>query len=742
MQTAFNAGELSPFLEGRWDLPQRGRGCREMLNWMPMVEGPAMLRPGTEYRGRVRESTDRTWLLRFVRGPRDCYVLEISDFKIRFWRDGLLLAVSGIPIEVLTPWPVADLVSVDGTCALSTAQSGDQVWIVHRSGRYPPYILQRMALATFTLTRFEPTGGPWADENRGPVTLYTSTEAGATMVLTASTGIWTAQHVGMLVRLRSRDGLDRRPWEAVRTYTLNDVRWSDGHAYRAIEIGSESGSVKPIHTRGVQSDKGSANGGAKWEYLHSGYGVVRITSILTATQALAVPVAEYPGATPRVPAEVVGLANATARWQFGAWSEIGGWPTAVAFAFGRLWMARGRRIWSSRTDDFFNWSDLTAGQILADDGLSALLNGDRINETRWLLEHDKGLLVGADGGVFVLGKSNQSQVMGAVTDGTRNIEWRQQTATGSMSLEPERIASKIAMVDANRRSVKMLGYDIQADGMALSDVTVLADHMMRSGVVWTAWQGGIDRTLWVGLGSGDMAALLFVGEQEVAAWSLHRIQAGKVESGTTVPRPDGDGDDLWVIVQRIVGGNIIRSVERLGKRWSFGDDVKYKVFLDSSVSTREAGGLQLAGLDHLEGLTVTVMRDGVEEVEQAVEGGLVSAEHPAAFSIIAGLKYEGRLRPLLPRPPGSSMKPKQRAPRVTVVVQDTHNVLVSVATQPGQASALRSAGLDSLEPLDDGAIEMVIPSEHQRLPDILLTATGPYPANVLAIEPHWEALAA
>jgi hypothetical protein len=443
MQTAFNAGELSPFLEGRHDLPQRGRGCREMLNWLPMVEGPATLRPGTEYRGRVRESTDRTWLLRFVRGPRDAYVLEFSNFKIRFWRDGLLLATSGIPVEVLTPWSAVDLVSVDGTCALSTAQSGDQVWIVHRSGRYPPQILQRTGVATFTLTRFQPVGGPWEDENRTTTTINASSETSPTQGIVASTGLWTTQHVGMLLRLRSRDGLDRRPWEATRTYTVDAVRWSDGHAYRAIEVSGESGAVKPVHTRGVQSDKGSTGGGATWEYLHSGYGVVRITSIQTPTIAIGTPIAEYPGAVPRVPLEVTGLSNATARWQFGAWSDIAGWPTAVAFAFGRLWMARGRRIWSSRTDDFFNWSDLTAGQILADDGLSALLNGDRINETQWLLEHDKGLIVGADGGVFVLGKANGSQVMGAVTDGTRNIEWRQQTATGCMSLEPERIAPRL-----------------------------------------------------------------------------------------------------------------------------------------------------------------------------------------------------------------------------------------------------------------------------------------------------------
>lgn len=734
IQSAFNAGELSPFLEGRLDIPQRARGCRELTNMLPMVEGPAQLRPGTESLGHTFESGSRSWLMRFVRGPRDSYIIEASDFHFRFWRDGSRVVQStGLPVEIETPWSAADLVSEDGTCALATAQAGDQLWIVHRSGRFAPRILQRFGLNSFTLSVFEPEGGPWAEENATTATMSVASATSPTQILAQSTVVLSAAHVGSLIRLFPRDGLDRRPWEANRAYSNGDIRWSDGHAYVASDVSGDSGAVKPVHTRGIQSDKGTDNGGAKWTYLHSGYGIARITSAGPVGAIIRL-LAEYPGGPIRMPEDVV-EANLTPRWQLGAWSDVFGWPTAVAFAFGRLWMARGRRIWSSRTDDFFRWNDRTTGQILADDGLSALLIGDGINITHWMLEHPQGLLVGTDGGVFLLRKSNESQVLGAVTDGTRNIQWTQQPMGGTWALQPERVAGRATMVDASGRAVYLLGYDLQSNGLVAEDLSVLASHMLVPGIAWMAWQGGTDRVLWVGLANGRMAALSLAAEQEVSAWSRHVMAGGTVEAGITVPRTDGDGDDLYVIVRRVTGSTVHRTVERMARRWRKGDELAKGVFLDGAVKTELAGATGVDGLDHIEGATVALMRDGVIEADKVVDGGAVTADRPAATAIVAGLRYEGRLRPILARQGG--LRPKGRAPRASVMVIDTNDLRLGVASQPGQSSELRSAGLDMLQPLLTGVHDMTIPSEHERVPDLLLTATGPYPATVVAIEPHW-----
>ena len=46
---SFNAGELSPLMDGRTDQPQYFSGCKVMQNFIPTVQGPAARRGGTRY---------------------------------------------------------------------------------------------------------------------------------------------------------------------------------------------------------------------------------------------------------------------------------------------------------------------------------------------------------------------------------------------------------------------------------------------------------------------------------------------------------------------------------------------------------------------------------------------------------------------------------------------------------------------------------------------------------------------
>ena len=46
--TSFNAGELSPLLEGRVDLAKYQSGCKVLENFVPTVQGPAIKRSGTK----------------------------------------------------------------------------------------------------------------------------------------------------------------------------------------------------------------------------------------------------------------------------------------------------------------------------------------------------------------------------------------------------------------------------------------------------------------------------------------------------------------------------------------------------------------------------------------------------------------------------------------------------------------------------------------------------------------------
>lgn len=84
---SFNAGELSPAVEGRTDLKQYQQGCYKLENFIPMVQGPIRRRPGTKYLGEVKDSPNRTALMEFVRSTSNAFVLEWGHFYVRFWQN-------------------------------------------------------------------------------------------------------------------------------------------------------------------------------------------------------------------------------------------------------------------------------------------------------------------------------------------------------------------------------------------------------------------------------------------------------------------------------------------------------------------------------------------------------------------------------------------------------------------------------------------------------------------------------
>ena len=54
LQESFSAGELSPRMWLRSDLPGYQEGCREMLNFIAKERGPARSRDGFRYLGSVQ----------------------------------------------------------------------------------------------------------------------------------------------------------------------------------------------------------------------------------------------------------------------------------------------------------------------------------------------------------------------------------------------------------------------------------------------------------------------------------------------------------------------------------------------------------------------------------------------------------------------------------------------------------------------------------------------------------------
>ena len=274
--SSFNAGELSPNVEGRVDITKYGAGAKILENFLPIVQGPAKRRAGTRFVAEVKDSTARTWLVRFEFNTQQGYVLEFGNKYIRFFsQHGQVVSSGTTPYEITSPWTSADLTNSDGTFGLRFTESNDIVYICHQN--YAPRKLARIASNNWTMSVLTPTNGPFKIINTTVTTAYATAQTGAGAGVVASSGIFTSAMVGSLFYLGQKSLLGIPLWEAGKAITVGLRRRSNGINYVALTAATTGGN-KPIHTSGAVLD---GDTGVQWQYEDPGYGYGIITNVPT-----------------------------------------------------------------------------------------------------------------------------------------------------------------------------------------------------------------------------------------------------------------------------------------------------------------------------------------------------------------------------------------------------------------------------------------------------------------------------
>jgi hypothetical protein len=294
----FNAGELSPLIDGRTDQEKYFAGCKRLENFIPSVQGPVVRRGGTRYLGATK-ANGRVWLVPFEFSSIQSYMLEFGDGYIRFWTNRGQLLDSGLPYEIVSPWAASDLTTVEGTFALRTVQSGDVMWICHQNGTVQPYTLARFGATDWQLNKVLFRNGPFQDvDGQNAIVVSISASQGTGLNLWSSADLFRSTDVDTSFYLESQDLLSTPPWKVDTTTSTGTLRRYDGNVYQAVAVGSsgKTGNVPPTHLLGDAID---GEGGVTWRYLHSGYGWVRITAYVSPTQ-VTVDVISY------VPGDIVG----------------------------------------------------------------------------------------------------------------------------------------------------------------------------------------------------------------------------------------------------------------------------------------------------------------------------------------------------------------------------------------------------------------------------------------------------
>ncbi|HEM7801967.1 TPA: hypothetical protein U2L32_002507 [Burkholderia cenocepacia] len=642
-QVSFDAGELSPLLGARVDLAKYPNGCKVMENFIATVQGPAIRRGGKRFVAPIKDSTKQAWLLPFIVSDGIAYMLEFGDHYIRFFVNRGQLVSDGSPVEIATPYSLADLTTEDGTFAIRATQSADTMYLFH--GTYPTQKLLRTTATTFSLQPVTFVGGPFAAVNTNAnIVVQASAETGA-VALTASGGdVFTQADVGQLFYLEQRDNSDVNPWAVHGRVAVGDLRRVGARTYECTLVGTVApqvtGTETPTHTEGSRADgdfidlpdDGAIGSiGAMWAYRHSGYATVRIDSVIDSQHATGVVTTNDPTDVTGIPRQIV--TSGTYKWAHALFNVTDGFPQMGTFWRNRLCLMRDRWLAMSVSADFETFKTKDADEQTDDSAIVQQLNARQLNKLAWMVESDS-LLVGMTGDEWVIGPANASQPVSAT-----NLNAARRTSYGSKRIQPVQVGGTIMFVQKAGRKLRDFKYDFSSDNYVSTDVTKIADHVTRgragtnTGIMSLCFQQEPHSVVWAARADGQLIGCTYdeeAGRSDVYGWHRHPDANGFVECVASMPAPDGSSDDLWVIVRRQINGQTVRYVEYLNPSLQDDDTQSSAFYVDAGITYSGAPTTAVSGLGHLEGQAVAVLTDGAVHPSRTVVGGSVTLEWPAS----------------------------------------------------------------------------------------------------------------
>ncbi len=648
---SFARGAIDPLLHGRVDLERYHTGLAYCENFIPTEHGPAVHRPGTWFVAETRDNgRSRLIPFRFSAAPGQQYMLEFAHHALRIHRlAGTVMGGdqstwapiwdAGGTTWDLTPMPPVELstpYSLDQVEALHYEQSADIMWLVHP--RHPVMLLRRFSDTTWDLVIWWLEDGPYLDENTTDITLQPSGTEG-TVLLTASSPLFQTGHVGALFRLYHHTGaLSYPPWEPRTTYGGGNRVKSAGNAYQAVIPGiADSGASPPIHLEGAVFDSVEGGEGVTWHHLHNGSGTVRITNVNSPTEAVAAVSRRLPGTEP------------TKHWQEGAWSTARGYPSSVAFHQERLWFAatpaQPTTIWGSASANFEDFAPFGDNWAVLDDGaITKTLSDGQVDRILWLASGQR-LHIGTGGAEWTLSAA-EGVVIGP------DAVLRRSTGRGSAPTRPARINNEIAFIQTTGHRLFVTAYEFAADDYVSAELSLWSRHLLLHGLREAAWAQEPWSCLWARDADGVLVGAVYNQEQEVVAWHHHTLGGAgpwpghpRVRSLAVVT--DGTEDRLWLVVERVIGGQTRRFIEVLAHRHTpiNAIDLAPCMHLDAAVTYRGPPALVLTGLDHLNGETVGVVADGVVLPDRKITHGRITIPSPAT-SIHVGYRRGAALSTL------------------------------------------------------------------------------------------------
>lgn len=541
---------------------------------------------------------------------------------------------------------------------LRFAQSADVLTVVHKN--HPPHEFRRLSSTSFTFAPAVYDTGPFQPINIDKSIKVHASAAYGTVTLEATDDVFEDAHIGALMYLEMRDLSKIAPWEAggfvagEAEETLGVKRRSEGKIYRSVtdRTGAanetiRSGGVRPTHESGVQRDGSgktvAANifEGIDWEYVHTSFGVVRITAVASPTSATATVLRRLPDECVGGATEVQGpwtmtgddsdktlTITAATSWnreeyevtldgviQDTALFEVDVDTATLTFFTAP---ALGVEV-SARQLSANNRTDLWAlGAWSEDQGYPSIVTywQDRLvyaasrerPQTVWGSKNgnyiDFGVSVPSvddDAVDFTMNARQINAIVdlipldrlialtsaGAwiVTDGQNQVltpstvGFKPQSYHGAKAMRTVIVGDEAIFVHIGGRKLRTLSYKFDSDKFKGINISILSNHLLkkRRTVVDMDYADEPHTLLNVIRSDGHLLQLTYDVEQEINGWT-HSDTRGSFKRVCSIPE-DGDSA-IYFKVRRTINGETKQFIERLADREI--EDVRDGVFLDCS----------------------------------------------------------------------------------------------------------------------------------------------------------------
>lgn len=369
--------------------------------------------------------------------------------------------------------------------------------------------------------------------------------------------------------------------------------------------------------------------------------------------------------------------TASANWAFSQWSNLRGYPNAVAFFEQRLYYGGNigypTGLWASAIGNVANFRqehyiDDAPNTLNNADPYSVNLAADKLTSVAWL-SPGKTLVIGTFGREFVGEGPDNTQALGPL-----NVGFSAESAYGSSLVQPVRAQDTVRFVTRSGEKIRELNFNILENNYKAPELTRYAEHCVTKKISIT---DDLDREInqiteihhqeadngitWCLDLCGTVFGITRDKDLEVNAFHFQKFggvfgnrDEAKILSMCVIPSVTvlGNHDDVWFMVQRTINGVSKTYIEIMGKAFK-GDKMlnassllqNKPVYMDSCKFYKGSPTATLA-VPHLPNTQVEVIADGIYRGFFTTDGsGNITL--PAAVSeYLAGLSYRTIIKPV------------------------------------------------------------------------------------------------